>query len=70
MKLERDLLALWLMLQFLQCLAADEVVIELDERTVTQRIRRQIVVFDVVGDETAGDASRWLRNRWQAATRR
>ena len=39
----------------LERFAADEVVVELDERAVAELVRRQVVVLDVVGDEAAAD---------------
>src|SRR4029079_2962231 len=38
-----------------ECLAADKVVVELDERSVSQLVGRHVVVFDVVGYEAAAD---------------
>ena len=39
----------------LERLAADEVVVELDERAVAEIVRRQVVVADVVGGEAAAE---------------
>ncbi len=37
----------------LERLAPDEVVVELDERTVAELVGRRVVVLDLVGDEAA-----------------
>ena len=43
---------------FLECLPSDEVVVELDERPVAQRVRREVVILDVPGHEAAADGGR------------
>src|SRR5262245_42179434 len=52
---ERDLLAMWAFCKRLERFTADEIVIELDVRTVAQIPRRQVVVFDVRRIEAAAD---------------
>ena len=44
-------------LHFFQSGAANEVVVELDERTVTDFIRSNVVVFDLVGGKAATDCA-------------
>ena len=53
--LQRDLAALRVLVQGLERVTADEVVVELHERAVTELPRVGVVVLDVVGDEAAGD---------------
>src|SRR5690606_13078440 len=48
---------MFLVLDFLQSVTADEVVVELDERTVTDFVRSDVVVFDVVGNEGTTDGA-------------
>ena len=55
-----DLLAMRFLRYLLQCLAPDEIMIELDERAVAQFIRSHIVVFDILGDEASADRPRTL----------
>src|SRR5690606_30440613 len=44
----------------LERLAADEVVIEADETAVVELVRREVVVLDVLGVETAAERRRRL----------
>src|SRR5580765_3663607 len=52
---ERDLLAMRTPGALLECLAADEIVIELDVRSVAELPRREVVVLDVRRIEAAAD---------------
>ena len=45
----------------LQRFAADEVVVELDERAVAELVRRQVVILDIVRDEAAADRASGLQ---------
>src|SRR5690606_7823611 len=53
--LEGDLLALLFRVQLLERVAADEVVVELHERAVTQLPRVEVVVLDLLTDERTAD---------------
>ena len=66
---ERDLAAMRLAGDLLERFAADEVVVELDERAVADLVRRHVVVLDVVRDEAAADRAGGLVARSPAATR-
>src|SRR5690606_19933356 len=57
---ERDLLAVRLVGDLLECLTADEVVVELHERAVTDLVRRDVVVLDVGRYEAARKTARAL----------
>src|SRR5882724_3242968 len=57
---EGHLLPLRLPGDLLQRLASDEIMVELDERTVPQLVRRHVIVFDVVRHEAAADRPRAL----------
>ena len=59
---ERDLLPRRVGGHLLERLAADEVVVELDERPVAELVRRQVVVLDVVGVVSCRRASRCPRS--------
>ena len=66
---ERDLLALRLLRELLECLAADELVIELHERAVAQVERREVVVLDVVRARSCRRATPSPRSCCRRATR-
>src|SRR6266702_3321364 len=66
---ERDLLALGLLGLPLERFAADELMIESDERAVAERKGGEVVVFDVVRDKTAANrASTFIAARGQPLT--
>ena len=52
---QRDLLAMRSRGQLLQRRASDEFVVEFDEESVTQLPGREVIVLDIVGDETPAD---------------
>src|SRR5215470_4973620 len=54
---ERDLLAMRLLRDLLERLAADELVVELNERPVADLVRRDVVVLDVLRDVAAGETA-------------
>src|SRR5262245_56260305 len=57
---KRDLAAMRLVRHLLERLAADELVVELHERTVADLVRRDVVVLDVLRHEAAGERAAGL----------
>src|ERR1700757_2648996 len=54
---EGHFLALGLVRDFLKGFSSDKIMVELDEGPVAEFVRRQIVVFDVIGIETAANGT-------------